>query len=342
MRRVLLIGCFFRLTGLAADLEFPGGLERVTPESIQIRLANGDRITANLPKAGALSPGEIGAQFHLADEVRITCRPKDPEHCAELKSIHFLRSPTAKEQFLILGSPAPVGPPDAELERIRQVNLEHAKHMPSFIASETAKRYTSPRSADPPLWKLKDIVESDIVFKDGEPTRERIRMNGKPWNKPQFPGVTWSVFFGAEIKMVFDPKCPTELVFSGREEANGEQLLAYAFTSPPDGCFGWWSSGGFLGRQSYNAGRTGRVLVENPGGSLIQYEEKTTGYPKDFPGRLYQQKIVWDYIKIGDISHLLPVNQEFEMDLKSGDSWRVNVEYKNHRRFEAATTITFQ
>jgi hypothetical protein len=83
------------------------------------------------------------------------------------------------------------------------------------------------------------------------------------------------------------------------------------------------------------------VLVENPGGSLIQYEEKAT-YPDDFPGRLYQQKIVWDYVKIGDISHLLPVTVDFELVFASGDLRRVSVEYRDHRRFEAKTSITFK
>jgi hypothetical protein len=173
--------------------------------------------------------------------VQITCRPKDQEHYGELKSIRFLRPPTARERFLVLGLPAPAGPPDPELERIRQVNLDHSKHMPSFIANETAKRYTGPRPAknkagDPPMWKLVDTVESEIVLKGSYPTREHMRINGKPWNKPLFPGVSWSPFFGTEIKMVFDPECPTELAFEGREEAHGKQLLAYAFTSPPDGC----------------------------------------------------------------------------------------------------------
>ena len=338
MRRSLVAACFVPLAGFAADLEFIGGLDRMAQDSIQIRLAKGDRVAANLPKTGTLSAETLSAQFHLADEIQITCRPKDPEHCAELKSIRYLRAPTPKERFLVLGSPAPSSPPDAELERVRQVNLDHAKHMPSFIADEIAKRYTSRRSADSPKWKLVDIVESDIVFKGDEPTRERIRINGKPLNKPQLFGVNWSPFFGSEIKMVFDPQCPTELAFEGREEAHGKQLLAYAFTSPPDGCWGWWQ----WGRKRYNAGRAGRVLLENPGGSLIQYEEKTTGYPKDFPGRSYQQTILWDYVKIGDDSHLLPVSVDFELIFGSGDSWHVSVEYKNHRRFEAETSITFK
>jgi hypothetical protein len=338
MRRALAAVCFVPLAGFAADLEFAGGLERLTQESIQIRLADGNRIVANLAKTGELSKESINARIHLADEVQITCKPKDPKDCAELKSIRFLRPPTPKERFLILGSPTAASSRDAELERVRQVNLERAKHMPSFIADETAKRYTSSRKVDPPVWKQVDTIESEIVFKSGEPTREHIRINGKPLNKPRVPGLNWSPFFGTEIKMVFDPQCPTELAFEGREEAYGKQLLAYVFTSPPDGCGGWWE----WGRRRYNAGRTGRVLVEDPVGSLVRYEEKTTGYPKDFPGRLYQQAIVWEYVKIGDASDLLPVSVNFELVFASEDSWRVTVDYKNHRRFEAATTITFQ
>ncbi|HEY6347620.1 MAG TPA: hypothetical protein VIY49_39520 [Bryobacteraceae bacterium] len=329
------------LTGFAADLEFAGGVQSITKESIQIRRADGARINATLPRTGALSSDQIGAQYKTADIVQITCKAKDPDHCGELKTIRFLRPPTERERFLVLGSP-PLAPPDAELERVRQVNLDHAKQMPSFIADETAKRYASPGSADPPVWRLKDTIKSDIVFRAGYPTREHIRINGKPLNKPQIPNVNWSAFFGTEIKFVFDPECPTELTFARSEEAHGKQLRAYVFTSPPNGCFGSWGWGGILRRQQYNAGRTGRVLVEDPGGGLIQYEERTTGYPKEFPVRSYQQTIVWDYVKIGDVSHLLPVTQDFELDLRSGDSWRITVEYKNHRRFEAATSITFK
>jgi hypothetical protein len=55
------------LVGFAADLEFAGGVQSVTKESIQIRRADGTRINASLPKTGALSSDQIGAQCKPAD-----------------------------------------------------------------------------------------------------------------------------------------------------------------------------------------------------------------------------------------------------------------------------------
>jgi hypothetical protein len=258
MSRFIRIVCLLLPAGaFAADLEFAGSLERIAPEAILIRLADGTRINAplppNLPKTGALSSGTITAQYKLADEVRITCKPMGSDHCQELKSLQYLRPPTPKERALVLRTPA--GPAQPELERVRQVNLDRAANMPNFVADETAKRYTSSAKANPPEWKLHDTVESDITFKGNEPTREHIRINGKPWNKP-LPGVNWSVEFGTEIKPVFDPECPTEIAFEGRQQAAGKQLLSYIFTSPPDGCFG----GAYWNRKHYTPAVAGRVL----------------------------------------------------------------------------------
>ncbi len=221
----------------------------------------------------------------------------------------------------------------------RQVNLD--ANMPNFVADETAKRYTSPRKANPPVWKLEDTIESEITFKGTVPTREHIRINGKPWNKPSIPGVSWSVEFGTEIKPVFDPECPTEIAFEGRRETLGKQLLAYVFTSPSDGCFGTATWGSFWGSKHYTPAVTGRALVEDPGGSLIHYEEESSGYPKGFAVQSFKQTISWDYVKIGDASYLLPVAMDFDLGFTSGDPYHVSVEYKNHRRFEAAANVTF-
>src|SRR5579863_828261 len=337
----LLLPLVLPVSGLAGDFEFTGGLERVTPESVLIRLAGGDRIDAKLPKTGTLAAETISARFKLADEVHITCKPMGQDKCADLKGIQFLRPPTPRERFLVLGSPKPAADPP-ELEHARKVNLDRAANMPNFVADEIAKRYRSPQKASPPDWKLEDTIESDITFKGNEPTREHIRINGKPWNKPGIPGVSWSVEFGTEIKPVFDPECPTEVALEGRREVRGKQLLSYVFTSPPDGCFGTATWGSIFGRRNYTPGVTGRVLLEDPSGSMMQYEDEATGYPKGFAVQSYKQTISWDYVKIGDSSYLLPVTMDFFLGFGSGDPYHVSVEYKNHRRFEAATSVTFK
>jgi hypothetical protein len=333
---MLLAALLLPIGAFAADLEFAGSLERITHESILIRLADGTRISAALPpkvpKTGALASEAIAAHYKLADEVQITCKPMGTQ-CAELKSLRFLRPPSPKELALVLGSPAPAGSPDPALEHARQVNLERVANMPNFVADETAKRYTT-RKSSPDAWKLVDTIESEITFKGGEPTRQHVRINGKPWNKP-IPGLAWTPEFGTEIKPVFNPECPTTIDFEGRQEVLGKQLLAYRFASPSYGCFGIFD-------KNYVPARTGRVLVEDPGGSMIQYEEEAGEFPKGFAVQSFREVTSWDYVKIGDASFLLPLTNDFFLGLAPGDLWHISVEFKSYRRFEASADVTFR
>src|ERR1051326_1830780 len=100
---------------------------------------------------------------------------------------------------------------DPALEHARKVNLARAAALPNFVADETATRYKS-RHIDPPKWELVDKIESEISVKGPGFTRTNIRVNGKPWNKPDLPsGVRWSVAFGNELKPLFEEKCQVRI-----------------------------------------------------------------------------------------------------------------------------------
>jgi hypothetical protein len=333
MRGMLIV--LLPMAAVAADLNFAGSLERITHESILIRLADGKRMEARLAKTGALASEAIAAKFKLADEVQITCKPMG-DRCLDLKSLKYLRPPSPEERALVLGSPLPATPVQPEWEHARQVNLERAANMPNFVADETAKRSMS-RKTTPDVWKLVDTIESEITFKGGAPTRQHIRINGKPWNKPTIPGISWSPEFGTEIKPVFDPQCPTKIAFEGRQDVGGKRLLMYRFSSSSYGCFGYFEDQ----NMRYVAARTGRVLVEDSGGSMIQYEEDASEFPKGFPVESWREVTSWDYVRIGDDSHLLPMTNDFFFGFASGERWHISVEFKNYRRFEAATSVTF-
>jgi hypothetical protein len=233
---------------------------------------------------------------------------------------------------------------DAPLEHARQVNLERAANLPNFVTDEIAIRYKS-RHTDPPQWQRVDTIESEIVVQGGGFSRQHTMVNGKPWNKPNLPdGVQWSVIFGYELKPLFSPDCHTTIEYAGREERHGKPALAYRFRSAPDGCFGAMSiKNGFLSaRKSYNPARTGRFLVDDPDGNLIHFEIEAKEFPKGFDADPLRGIESWDYIKIGDTTHLLPVASELFVGFTRGDLWHVTLEYKNHRHFEASTNLTFK
>ena len=338
----------------AADLVFSGALQQVNEKSLTIRIDRGVFADARLPEKGNLTAKEIATHYHLADQVQITMKPN-----LELKKLVLLRPASADELVAVVNTwmvtpmsgkreenllkhPEPPAraahdPSEArsEFERARQVNLERATNLPAFVADETVKRYVAGKSS-PEAWKQVDTIESEVTFKGGEPTRDHVRINGKPWNKPGFPGITSSVDFGTELKPVFNPACPNSFEFEGRRDMGGRELLVYRYSAPPESCFGYWGNGA----KRFIAARTGRIFI-GPAGALIQYEEEANQYPPESGASSFKEVTRWDYLKIGDGSWLLPVGYEAFLRFASGNDWHMVAEFKNHRHFEASTKVTF-
>jgi hypothetical protein len=258
-----------------------------------------------------------------------------------LETIPFHEGKNLLKRPEAAGRPVPVtdgnAPGGRLLEQARRVNLEYAANMPNFVADEIAKRYRmSPRSQS---WSDFDTVESEVTFRGNRAIRQQIRRNGQLWEQPfeALPGYKWYEGFGPEITPLFDPKCPTTLKYQGRSEPAGRTLHDYQFSSPVDGCFPYF----IFGYQRYNPARTGHVFIDDPAGNVIQLEEEESGFPAEieFSGR--EVHISWDYVKIGEESHLLPVRASFVVRYYDGTRYRIEVEYKNHRHFEASSHIVY-
>jgi hypothetical protein len=335
-----------------AGISFTGSLERVGEQSMSIKLADRRVIDAMLPNTPALGASALAAQYSMGDEVEIGCKPIQPVWEAatsrfqslEVTAIRFVRRPSPEEVSNLLEAKPREGknllqrprvavstpnrtadsdaPSSSELEHARRINLEYAANMPNFVADEIAKRYRS--TTQSPAWRPYDTVESEIAFRGQRAVRQQIRRNGKPWDQPfdALPGFKWYEGFETEISPLFDPQCPTTIEYQGRSKVGGRQLLEYRFSSPVDGCFPFL----YFEYQRYNPARTGHA----------------DGFPAEFEFAGREEHIFWDYVKIGENVHLLPVRANFLVSYSSGTRYRVEVEYKNHRHFEASTNVTFK
>jgi hypothetical protein len=355
---------------LSGDSSFSGTLERVGSGSISIRLADRRVIDALLPNRAPLDSTTVLAKYGLGDTLEVACEPIQPVweegtskyQSLEVTGIRLIRRPSSQELSRILeaapfregknllkrpeaqtqltqtADPADLAAPGAaELAHARPVNLLYAGNMPNFVADEKAKRYRiGPGSS---TWRDFDTVESEITFKGNHVARQRIRRDGKPWDQPfeALPGFKWYEGFGTEITPLFDPRCPTKLEYQGRSKSGGRQLLDYAFSTPVDGCFPYF----FFDYQRFNPARTGHVFIDDPAGNIIQLDEEATGFPKEIQFAERQEHISWDYLRIGEDSYLLPVRANFLVRYYDGTHYRIEIEYKNHRHFEASSNVTF-
>ena len=225
---------------------------------------------------------------------------------------------------------------DRRLAQARAINLDYVSHMPDFVADEKATRYTSNNNGQ--NWRYADTIETEITIKGNSAVRQQIRKDGKPWKQKfeALPGFKWSGGFGTEIKPLFDPACPTTIEYTEPAESHGKQLQKFRFSSPADGCFAHF----YIDSSQFNPARMGYALVDDDG-HLMELEETADGFPADFEFTRRTEHVAWDYVKIGDDSHLLPVAATFEVTYSSGLRTRIEVEYRNHRHFEASSSVEF-
>jgi hypothetical protein len=144
--------------------------------------------------------------------------------------------------------------------------------------------------------------------------------------------------FGTYLVPLFDPKCRTRLEFSKKIEEPGRQGYVYKFTSPPEGCF----PTSFTGSIRAYATHEGLVLLELPGGELTQVAERSVNFPQAYPIGQRSEVVTWNFVKIDNETHLLPVAFEKVMYMRQGGVLRVTAAYINHRHFEANSNVTFQ
>lgn len=349
----------------SATPEFSGRLERAGDGSITVRLDSGRAVDAALPQTGDLSAGAIAASYPMAAQVRMSCKWKPGAYnpaaaihqYLELTGLELLRPPTAAELAEtaayqswqagenLLPQPPPEGAEGAaeaaaELERVRRVNLELIANLPNFVADETAWRYSS--SLGSREWHLDDVIGSELTVKGVALTRASVHVNGLPFGRPftELGGWRWHGF-GLEIKPTFDPACPTKIEPVGSQTVNGRKMLIYRFSSLAAACFVEFGLQFGGTHRHYNPARSGRVLVDAATGAVMRYEEDAFGFPEAYGLDWRTLVEQWDYVAIGGASHLVPMSAEFVIGDSTGRVRRVAVEYRNHRHFEAATTLTF-
>lgn len=358
-----------------------GSLERITQHVVTIRRSDGFVIDAQLADTAKWRPEVLAAKFKVADIVEIAYQQTPPVFDQEahilqrfaLEKIKLLRSPSRDEFASAVASrawrepgnllqppsaitaPAPqaarvdgAGPSELEaLQRARDTNLKLLANLPNFTADETATRYTAISASTP--WELLDVIKSDITIKDRTEIREHIRQNGilVPGGTRDLlsPGYgwrgkirwNWGGSFSGRLRPVFDPRCPVTFRFERRLTARGVQLIEFDFESPADSCFAAWG-----GAERYYAPRTGKILVEEATGDLIQLDDATIGFPTSSAWVRVEHETIWDRVKIGDAPHLLPVSASQVVYFSRGHLEAIKIQYANHRHFEANSNITFQ
>jgi hypothetical protein len=231
--------------------------------------------------------------------------------------------------------------PEVMLERFRALIQKWVSALPNFTVDELTSIQRSPAS-NPPQWKISETMQSEVSFQGTRSTHKNVVRNGVKWDDAfeHLPAAPRAGVQHGLLGSVFNPGCDAKFVFSKRATEAGTPVMVYRFTAPPESpCF--IADWGHAGERFY-AGRVGEVAIAEADGLIRRLESASVDLPKGFMNQVSEVRAVWDTVLIGEERHLLPTEVQFLQVKEDGTMSLSTSRFKNHRHFEANSTISFK
>jgi hypothetical protein len=208
--------------------------------------------------------------------------------------------------------------------------------LPDYLVQQVTSR--SFATGFPMQWQEIDVVTADLAYVAGKEDYRNIQINGHPVNNPERTG-TWSTGeFGTTLEDVMSPVTNASFKRRGEEKMAGCTAVVYDYTVAQENSH--WIMVSPDGRQLKPA-YEGAVWIDRESRRVLRIEQRTTGFPRDYPISRAECKLQYALVRIDQKSYLLPSGSENIGCMSgSGACTRNVLEFKNYRKFTAESNIT--
>ena len=227
---------------------------------------------------------------------------------------------------------------DAIIMLAREAAESFTAGLPNFLVQQATTRYHgNSRSSD---WQRIDVVTADVVCIDGKEEYRNVAVDGRPTQRPIESTGSWST--GEFVTTLQDVLSPIEgAVFVQRGEERIGARMAYVFDFSVDARNSHWILAA-NDKRPYHAPYKGSIWIDKETRRVLRIDQKAQSIPRDFPYDRLQSILNYGFVKIGDKSYLLPVQNESIACLGvSGSCERNVIEFRNYRQFTAQSDIKF-
>jgi len=241
-------------------------------------------------------------------------------------------------------TPPPIPPPSqAEQNRILQHVREYAggyaKRLPDFICLQVTRRYYDPTGLE--FWRTADVINERLTYFEQKEDYKIISINGRStineYSRDKLGGATSSGEFGSMMKEIFEPETEATFRWDRWVTLRGRRNHVFAYQVLQS-----------KSKWSIDYNRTERIVPGYRGYIYVDADLMTVSritleaidIPPAFPVQQAKTTLDYDFIKIGETEHVLPLRAEIRM--REGKDLRKNeVEFRLYRKFGADATIKF-
>jgi len=255
---------------------------------------------------------------------------------------------TAAPPKTVITVPQSTGPrePSADekkrvLEDVREFALSYVKSLPDFLCMQVTRRSVDMhfQVGSEGSWTPQDRLLEKLSFFDHKENYELIQRNdtaivGKTWEGlgGSFSRGEWATL----LSEIFEPSTHTDFSWLRWGQLRGQLAHVYQYRIEQEYSQETIS---YQNEQKITAGFHGLVYVEK-GTNVVLRITVVPEIPLSFPVQDVDQVVDYDYQKIGDQTHLLPLRSTVQM--RDGHQGSKNeIEWRQYRKYSADSSIKF-
>jgi len=237
--------------------------------------------------------------------------------------------------------PPPLSPREQEelLARAREQALSYTKGLPSFICLQVTKRHIDPSGQG--QWQLADQFNAKLSYEKEKGERyEIISVNNQMREVPNLEalgGSTSSGEFGTLLLALFEPERQARFSWSKQAALRGRATEVYDFSVDQEHST-WHVS--YQKTLNIIPAYRGKVWVDRETGQTLRLAMVAVDIPKDFPIRIVESTLDYDWATISGIRFLLPAKAYMQM-AESRFVAKNEITFRLYRKFSTDTSIKF-
>ena len=298
--------------------------------------------SSGTPSSGTRSAasGSTGAQSSsnsasarptvTADEVNGVVRPPAPPQIARNSDGAIARTSLPQETS---GDPV--------IQRAREAAFQFTETLPNYVVKQYTTRYqTDAASKDHTSWQALDTISADVVSEKGVETYKNLQVNGKPTKESPEKTGSWST--GEFSSMLQDIlHSATNADFFNKRSSTVANRAAWHYDYTVEQPNSHWTVQ--ASSETYKPAYKGSIWIDKETFRVLRIEMQARNLPTSFPLDTVESAVDYDYVLIGQGKFLLPVHSESLSCVRgSSDCSRNTIDFRNYRKFEADTSITFE
>jgi hypothetical protein len=250
------------------------------------------------------------------------------------------------------GPPEQAPPPNsveqaAIIDHVREYALSYSRQLPDFICTQVTRRYAAPapgtraggRADSEPSYQLLDTLTSRLSYFEQKEEKKLVLVNNSitAQDYKTLGGSTSSGEFGSMLKDIFERA--TQARFEWDHWGTLRSRLAMVFAYHVDQLHSQWHIN-YDRKLDLVPAYHGLIYVDNKTHEILRVTLEAEGIPADFPVRVADTTLDYNYQDISGHTFLLPYTSRIVMSAE-GYLTRNDDEFRIYRKYQVESEMKF-